>query len=88
MGLTDALEFVEKWTNNSADQFKVLLGNKSMDDFLEALAKNLNSTWVPVSDKIKTITSGGITITFNKLSNSGYPTLDIFINGLHFKIRF
>lgn len=88
LGLIDGIEFITEWSPNSADQFKVLLGNKSVDEFLSNLATKLSSSWVPITDKIKTLTSGGITITYNSLSNSGFPTLDKIINGLHFKIRF
>lgn len=43
------LKYLKSGQKKSADQFKIILGNKSVDDFLYTLSQKLNKSWVTES---------------------------------------
>lgn len=76
-----------KWSPNSADQFKVLLGNISVDEFLSNLASKLDRNWVQ-NGSVKILDFDGITFTSYVDSSSNSPAIQILLpGGLKFKIR-
>lgn len=69
-------------------QFKVLLGGKSIDDFLSILSSKLNAPWIPASGFPRRINLSGLAeFTLYIDSSFGGPTIQIEIGGLKFKIR-
>ncbi|MBK9107217.1 MAG: hypothetical protein IPM92_02250 [Saprospiraceae bacterium] len=83
--LVDALEWIK---SGATKQFRVILGNNSIDDLLNKLALKFGKNWKDFSWGKMIDNIPGVIIKYYPMDSSfNSPAIEIIVNGISFKIR-
>ena len=86
LNLIDALDW-SKTVGALEGQFKLMLGGKSVDEFVKFLSTKLNASWIPASGIPRQLEVSGIILRLYIDKTYGGPSIHINVGGLFFKIR-